>query len=274
MQTTTPISTCQAPGCTNTFPTHANAYQIKKYCTRKCQNRASEASSRRQAYYRTEAGRAAAKRKREKYQAKKRIIKQAIRETHIIVQPCPNCDTYFVSQQPRLYCTPKCNQQAKNKKISQEKARERAARTCKTCGQPGVRQRFCSSACHRKHPENRKKRNAYRSAFSKTPAGQVKKRERKHTRQARKRNAFVEIVSVHKLAKAQNWSCWLCGGKISKTAKAPHPDSLSLDHLVPLSLGGEHSYANCAAAHFRCNALKSNNAVNEQLKLPIPGLIA
>jgi 5-methylcytosine-specific restriction endonuclease McrA len=91
---------------------------------------------------------------------------------------------------------------------------------------------------------------------------------------ARKRKAFVEDVSVRKLAQIQNWRCWLCDGKISKTAKAPHPDSLSLDHLVPLSCGGQHSYYNCAAAHLRCNSIKSNNAVNEQLKLPIPGLIA
>ena len=32
-----------------------------------------------------------------------------------------------------------------------------------------------------------------------------------------------------------------------------------IDHIIPISKGGEHSYENVRAAHFICNALRSNN---------------
>jgi 5-methylcytosine-specific restriction endonuclease McrA len=83
-----------------------------------------------------------------------------------------------------------------------------------------------------------------------------------------KRNAFVEVVSVKKLAKWQDWKCYHCGRKIDPTKTAPHPRSLTLDHLVPLALGGEHSYANTAASCWDCNCkVKGVRAIGEQLKL-------
>lgn len=88
-----------------------------------------------------------------------------------------------------------------------------------------------------------------------------------HRRRARKRKAFIEVVSVKKLAKWQNWKCHLCGGLIDKNAKVPDKNALTLEHLIPLSKGGEHSYQNCVAAHFYCNAIKSDRAIGEQLKL-------
>jgi 5-methylcytosine-specific restriction endonuclease McrA len=92
-------------------------------------------------------------------------------------------------------------------------------------------------------------------------------RNHSEVRRARKAGATIEIVSKRKLAKWQNWNCHLCGGAISKTAIAPHPKSLSLEHLIPLSKGGEHSYRNCVAAHLGCNTRKGVKAIGEQLKL-------
>jgi len=294
MQTTTPISTCQAHGCTNTFPTHANAYQTKKYCTRKCRDRMSEASSRRQAYLRTEAGRAAAKRKQSKQRAKK--LGKPVEEASI--QPCNTCGNYFVAPTYHKFCSKGCQQSDYQRRATQRKKQQR---TCKNCGINGVSRVFCTDDCRnvyfhklaRTDPERRMRHIMYQrnrraerrrrkecqqcgegGAVKKFCSKTCRQQASRSRRSARKRNAFVENVSTKKLAKMQNWKCHLCGGKISKTAKAPHPHSLSLDHLIPLSLGGEHSYANCAAAHFRCNSLKSNGAVNEQLKLPIPGLVA
>lgn len=294
MQTTSPISTCQAPGCTNTFPTLANAYQTKKYCTRKCRDRVSEASSRRQAYYRTEAGKAAAKRKSAKHQAKKLglPVEQAS------IQPCNNCGNYFVAPTYHKFCSKRCQRSDYQRRVIERKNQHR---TCKNCGVNGVSRVFCTDDCRnayfhklaQTYPERRMRSIMYKrniraerrrrkecqrcgegGAVKKFCSSRCMRQSASARRQAKKRNAFIENVSTKKLAKMQNWDCHLCGGKISKTAKWPHPDSLSLDHLIPLSLGGEHSYYNCVAAHLRCNFLKSNNAVNEQLKLPIPGLVA
>jgi len=99
------------------------------------------------------------------------------------------------------------------------------------------------------------------------PKKKATRQRHKQARRARKLAAFVEQVDVMVLCQQQDRDCWLCGGKIRLDKKAPHPKSLSLDHLVPLSLGGEHSYRNCAAAHFGCNSRKQAKAMNEQLKL-------
>jgi 5-methylcytosine-specific restriction endonuclease McrA len=48
--------------------------------------------------------------------------------------------------------------------------------------------------------------------------------------------------------------CWLCGLPIDVELRTPHPLSFSLDHLVPLSMGGDvASPSNVAPAHRICN---------------------
>lgn len=55
-----------------------------------------------------------------------------------------------------------------------------------------------------------------------------------------------------------NFTCYLCGQKVDLDAPV-HDDSYpSLDHIVPLSHGGAHSYDNCATAHQKCNRDKSD----------------
>lgn len=75
-------------------------------------------------------------------------------------------------------------------------------------------------------------------------------------RRARKRDAFVEHVEVGAVYERDNWVCHICGGKVDCMLKHPDPMCVSLDHIVPLSKGGEHSYINCATAHLRCNIQK------------------
>lgn len=48
--------------------------------------------------------------------------------------------------------------------------------------------------------------------------------------------------------------CW-CGGKMGPPAmrNSESPDSETLEHLVPRSLGGKEELENMALAHVRCN---------------------
>jgi 5-methylcytosine-specific restriction endonuclease McrA len=80
----------------------------------------------------------------------------------------------------------------------------------------------------------------------------------RHRRLARKRNAYAEEVNRRKVFERDGWCCGICGELVDREAKAPHPRSPSLDHVVPLSKGGEHSYANVQCAHFWCNSVKSD----------------
>lgn len=78
----------------------------------------------------------------------------------------------------------------------------------------------------------------------------------RHRRRARKLAAFVENVSRATLMDRDSWMCGICGGLIDHEAKAPEPLSPSIDHIVPLARGGQHSYANTQAAHLGCNVRK------------------
>ncbi|AXH69907.1 HNH endonuclease [Streptomyces phage Karimac] len=55
------------------------------------------------------------------------------------------------------------------------------------------------------------------------------------------------------------WKCHLCGKRVRKSLKYPHPRSASLDHIVPLSWRKDspgHVWGNVALAHLRCNQSK------------------
>lgn len=57
--------------------------------------------------------------------------------------------------------------------------------------------------------------------------------------------------------------CALCGLPIDPELKAPHPYSFTVDHIVPLSMGGAvDNPANCRPAHRRCNNLRGTGRGN------------
>lgn len=54
--------------------------------------------------------------------------------------------------------------------------------------------------------------------------------------------------------------CPLCGDELDRTIKYPDPLSASVDHIVPLSLGGTHEQANLQWTHLVCNIRKGAKA--------------
>lgn len=77
-------------------------------------------------------------------------------------------------------------------------------------------------------------------------------------RRALERGATVEKFARAEIFERDGWICHLCGGLIDRDARPRSSKAPSLDHVIPLSLGGEHSRANTKAAHFGCNARKGN----------------
>ena len=55
-----------------------------------------------------------------------------------------------------------------------------------------------------------------------------------------------------------NGICSLCGQLIDMTFRSPDPRSLTLDHIKPLSQGGNDTKDNLAPAHYGCNSRKGN----------------
>jgi 5-methylcytosine-specific restriction endonuclease McrA len=63
------------------------------------------------------------------------------------------------------------------------------------------------------------------------------------------------------------WRCQLCGKKLNPKHRGTYRDDApELDHVTPLSKGGEHSKRNTQCACRKCNLSKSNKALG-QLRL-------
>lgn len=93
------------------------------------------------------------------------------------------------------------------------------------------------------------------------------KRNSKHTRRARKKNAFVAKVYRKKTFERDGYRCHICKAKTNPNAKVPNPKAPTLDHIIPLAQGGTHEPLNVATACFRCNHLKSDRGTGDQLLL-------
>jgi hypothetical protein len=92
-------------------------------------------------------------------------------------------------------------------------------------------------------------------------------RENNRRRRALRANCITEIVNELQVYEIHNWVCGICGKRINKKLTKPNLKSKSLDHIIPLSKGGTHTYNNLQPAHLSCNMSKNNKIDNIQLKL-------
>lgn len=87
------------------------------------------------------------------------------------------------------------------------------------------------------------------------------KNNRKRYR-AKKKKAVIENFSITELFEHNHYTCCICGLPIDPNLKYPNRLSVSLEHKIPLSKGGEHSIKNCAPAHLTCNIKKSAKLIS------------
>lgn len=85
------------------------------------------------------------------------------------------------------------------------------------------------------------------------------KRADRQTRRDRRRAAQgPERVFRWKVFERDDWICRLCLKPVKRDAVVPHPKAPTVDHILPLALGGAHVYENVQCAHFICNSRKSH----------------
>ena len=124
------------------------------------------------------------------------------------------------------------------------------ARNCKTCytllpETTGKKHRqYCGPSCQVKSPKGKKLVD---------------------NRNALKRGAYVADVYRAEIYRRDGWRCQICKLKVNPRYTGAHPKAPSLDHIIPLSLGGTHEPSNVQLAHFGCNARKGNRSANDQL---------
>lgn len=80
----------------------------------------------------------------------------------------------------------------------------------------------------------------------------------RRSRRARLRNQFIETVSLEYLFFRDQGRCQICGKKLRLNREVPHKLAATMDHIIPLASGGEHSKRNTQLACFMCNSVKSD----------------
>lgn len=139
---------------------------------------------------------------------------------------------------------------------------------CAECGATPISRRnalTCSAECSKL----RSKRvvQEYRASERGRETYRKIKRRSDQYRKRKLRADRVDRFDDEEIFERDRWVCQLCGKRARRGAKAPHPMAPTIDHIIPLSRGGEHSKANVQCAHLQCNARKNVTACGSQLRL-------
>lgn len=163
---------------------------------------------------------------------------------------CATCGVLFIASRKKKYCCDECKPKHKYEYVSiapQVKACVlcgREYRPKKTGGRP---HEFCSDECREL-------------------SNKALKRIDKARRKAVLRGATVEKVDPFVVFDRDKWTCQLCGRKTPQKMRGTYGDNApELDHIVPLSKGGEHSYMNTQCSCRKCNGLKSGKPIGQTL---------
>lgn len=88
-------------------------------------------------------------------------------------------------------------------------------------------------------------------------------------REERKRAGRMDDIDLGELIRRDGGRCHICGKKVGKREKfgkargkwKDRRDYPTVDHIVPISRGGTHTWDNVKLAHLSCNAKKGGKLV-------------
>lgn len=91
-------------------------------------------------------------------------------------------------------------------------------------------------------------------------------------RERRRRRALVkgvtrESYTLVEIAERDRYRCGINGCKVQMNRVVPHQRAPTIDHIVPLSRGGDDTRANVQLACFHCNSVKGARGGAQQLAL-------
>lgn len=129
--------------------------------------------------------------------------------------------------------------------------------TCRICGtvfirEYGNKKRYtCSDECQDEmvRRQRSKAKEKYGRTFNRRGREKLKEYYGGDWRQ------HYERINRERVYKRDGMRCQLCGIKVRRI-KTYRDDQASVDHIVPLSIGGDHTYANVQTCCMRCNSEK------------------
>lgn len=142
--------------------------------------------------------------------------------------------------------------QAKELRIKERQAEEERKKAerihkCPVCGTETNRPKYCCPDCAKKSSN----------------------KQRDHRRRMKITARLIDNdITVEGLYRRDSGVCYLCGGRCNLEDYTVRDGAFvagdwypSIDHVVPLAKGGEHSWNNVRLAHRRCNILKSDKII-------------
>ena len=216
------------------------------------------------------------------------------RRSHHAGSTCPHPKPLFSNGRERKFCFD-CAPKPESRPRKPYQLRDAAERACARigCGRsfaPKARQqRFCSPDCHNSYnnesryqrvraamgrechwckapyvPEVGLRQKHYCAEECRLAAFRASRSDCTHRRRAKKFGCLYEPVSKRKVFERDGWRCQLCGISTPAAKQGTQDaDAPELDHIVPLSKGGEHSYRNTQCACRQCNGAKSDKPIEE-----------
>lgn len=188
------------------------------------------------------------------------ILNRAVRPSRAVlshslaieVRNCARCEKPFTpATYQQTFCCSTCKQKAGNKKALAKRPKKRNPEMRFTCPECSViycprdkRQKYCTLLC----------------------SGKAFHRINTRVRRARIAKVIVEPVDPIVVFNRDGWKCQLCGVKTPKHLRGSRDNKApELDHIVPVSKGGEHSYRNTQCACKSCNRSKGSKPLGQAL---------
>lgn len=157
---------------------------------------------------------------------------------------CAICGGGFMVRCPAVRtraCSPPCAQELATR-IRREPG------PCADCGQPTIRGgntvRLCLGCAATRRRAHYRAKNERRHRGVPCPSRQL---------------------SITELGDRDSWKCHLCQRKVNPNLRSPHPQSATMDHLVPVADGGDSEPENLRLAHRRCNTRRGTRGTVQLL---------
>lgn len=219
------------------------------------------------------------------------------------MKKCKRCEANFeprLAGKEQLYCSPMCYLISRHEQTLQTRRDAYKEKSCDHCNKYFVSnikaQRFCSDECRRVATLIRLKakwradnplpknwnydcdecgvlveRSLEQGPRNKGAYGRFcaictdKRKVARYRKKTARRQGVVKPGNIHYLEvfERDQGVCWLCNKVVDTTLPRVSKFGGTIDHVIPISRGGEDTLENCRLAHWICNNHKSNKLVEE-----------
>jgi 5-methylcytosine-specific restriction endonuclease McrA len=188
--------------------------------------------------------------KRQRY---KHIAKERVPPTSNVA--CERCGKEFSTKhKTQKYCSKTCSDAMQELRKTLKRQEARPVLECAYCGNTFkaicVRSKYCSPKCERKQHDT--------------------------VHKLRKRGCarIEQGITLKKLRTRDKDICHICGGKTNINDNSRNESGFfvagntypTIDHVMPLAKGGNHTWDNVKLAHLKCNGAKSDHIEFESKK--------